>query len=263
MPKTYIPEQWKSRRDPLAAKALAAAITSTRGAAGAPLREQRSGRLDRTKVARLALKDTRVFVRPAASAPKRLRVAILLDASGSMEGAKALRCVQMARDLAEATEMLPNVTAEIWAHTTVKDDQHNSAHMSFLWQSGEPTEWVDRYHLIDMGGNLDGFAVLYVKDELAERIQPGEQGMVIVVSDGAPTYQSLGQPFDHFRQIRDAFKRLGWPLISVSVASQLRMETQIGLYGQGNVVEYDPNISITARAIAKAIGRAFTAVGAA
>lgn len=245
-----------SRKDMAMARALAGAITSAKRSPDAPVREQRAGRIDRARVARLAQGDARIFTRPGAPAPRRLRVIIMLDGSGSMVGYRAEQTNQLARDFAEAVTLLPTVTAEVWVHTT-----HHGGYsptVAHLWSKGEDTRYVDDYMKCAFSGNVDGAAIAWVAEDLAKALKHDEQGLIIMVSDGAPAYPGRGDAFVHMDLIRRQVKRDGIGLVSVSVAGALNAEVQRRMYGEGNFVEYDSNPNVLARGMAKCIGRALS-----
>ena len=151
---------------PMAAAALANAMHTSRKGKCAPLREQRSGRLDRGRLARVGVGDTRVFIKKGAPQPDKVRVTILVDASSSMTSpidyrsydrkAAATVAAQTSRDLADATEMLPWVTADVVAFTT-----SGNVDLYPLWKSGDPTSDIDSYYNISMGGTEEGWSSWY------------------------------------------------------------------------------------------------------
>lgn len=261
---------WKvganSKPRPAAARQLAAVIRSQRKGKKAPLTGLRSGRMDRTRVARLATGDLRVFRAPHSPSPQRVRVILLLDASGSMAGHEATITCQLARDFADAfVSMRGAIVGEIWAHTTGSDEAGGDLiDVTPLWKSGMKTSAVDEYLTIGFGGNEDGWALAAMGDRLRETIQPNETGIVIVISDGAPAYsvmptggasvfhQSVNA---HVRAEAERIRKTGAAVISVSVSPSLHQETQQAMYGLHSVVPYDHNMTVTARRIGTAIGK--------
>jgi hypothetical protein len=256
----------KSTHRPDAARKLASVIQSSRTGTKAPLTGLRAGRIDRTRVARLGMRDLRVFHAPHTPAPQRIRVGILLDASGSMVGHEANITLQLARDLAEATLLVPAIPvggAEIWAHSTGRDyvTRETQITMYPLWKKGIPTERVDRYLQANFSGNEDGWALASLGDRLLEQIRPGETGIIFVISDGAPAYSVGGElggkyvnALSHVSAVAEGYRKRGIAVVSVSVSRSLNVATQVGMYGRDNVVAYDSNMTVTASRIAKAIG---------
>jgi nitric oxide reductase activation protein len=235
----------------MAAAALAGAMSTARKGKTAPLREQRHGRIDRRRLAKVAVGDMRVFTRRAAPAPDKVRVTILVDASASMHGMldyKAddrVACVtaaaQICRDLADATEMLPWVTADVVAFTA-----HGDVDLYPLWKSGEATSKVDDYFHIDMSGTEEGYAIAFAMDEMLEHIQQREQGLIVIVSDGGPAEPK------HVKSVVEMCRQHRIPVVSVALTESA---AQPAMYGRDNVVKYHDNTRILAKDMAKVIGR--------
>ena len=236
----------------MAHQALAQAITNSRTGGNAPQRFQRHGRLDRRSLARVGVADSRVFIRKSAPAPDKVRVTILLDASASMKApangrylyeftSRAQLAAQVGRDLAGATELLPWVTADVVAFTTYQD-----VVLYPLWESGEDTATMDSYSNVRMAGTEEGYAIAYAYDELQERLQSREQGLIIIVSDGSPGERV------HVKSVVDTCRKNGVPVVSVAITESA---AQPVMYGKENVVKYDKNSLKLARDMAKVIGR--------
>jgi hypothetical protein len=250
---------------PTAHAALAQAITNSRKGRSAPLREQQSGKLDRRRLARVGVGDTRVFIRRGAPAPDKVRVTILVDASGSMNASNARRvynaelgryewpadvdhrslaqiAAQTCRDLAGATDLLPWVTADVVAFTTGGP----GVILFPLWQTGEPTSDIDAYGKVPMAGTEEGYAIAFAQDELQEHLKGREQGLIIIISDGAP-----GEP-KHVRSVVDSCAKNSIPVVSVALVDNA---IQRAMYGRDNVVVFDSNVRKLARDMARVIGR--------
>jgi len=235
----------------MAAAALASAIHTSRKGKAAPLREQRSGRLDRRRLARVGVGDTRVFVKKGAPCPDKVRVTILVDASSSMGGpidyraaerkSAAVVAAQTSRDLADATEMLPWVTADVVAFTT-----SGNVDLYPLWKSGDPTSDIDSYFSISMGGTEEGYAIAFALDEMLERLQSREQGLIIIVSDGGPSEPR------HVNAVVQMCRANHVPVVSVALNASAR---QVEMYGRDNIVQYHDNVRVLAKGMAHVIGR--------
>lgn len=251
------------QRRPDAERALAAAMNSARRGPGFPERGNRSGRIDRSALARVASGNTRVFIKPNASAPQKVRVSVLIDASGSMSttvddageysetGASYIeRAAQAARDLAGAIDSLPWATGSVACHTTAYSNGRNVPVFIPLWKSGEPTANIADVLTVDLDGNEDGYAVAFACDDLLEALRRDEKGLLIVISDGAPAYAN-GE--GHTRSVVDHYRKRGLRIVSVSISAALRAETQHEMYGT-DVVEYNPSPTAFARSLARVIG---------
>jgi nitric oxide reductase activation protein len=193
--------------------------------------------------------DTRVFVNRQAAAPQRLRVHIMLDASASMKGETANRAVQAGRDLIAAMDSIPWIAARVYAQT----DDYLGSGLPFvapLWESGEKRDLIDDYHALINGNTPEGYCLAYVADDLLEDLRPSEKGVVIVISDGEPSYTN-GE--EHVAEVVGYYRRRGLRVVSVSVAAALREATQRRMYGN-DFVAYNANVSLFARGLAKVIG---------
>jgi len=236
---------------PMAAAALAGAMHTARKGKTAPLREQRQGRLDRRRLARVGVGYVRVFIRKGAPAPDKVRVTILVDASSSMQGpidykaaervSAARVAAQTCRDLADATDMLPWVTADVVAFTS-----HGDVDLYPLWKTGDPTSDIDSYYHIPMSGTEEGYALAFALDELRERLQGREQGLIIMVSDGGPAEPK------HVAAVVQMCRDNHVPVVSVALNRSAR---QVEMYGRDNVVMYHDNVRVLAKDMARVIGR--------
>lgn len=226
--------------------ALAAVINSARRGPGMPERGQRSGRVDRGRLARVATSDPRVFTRQSSPAPQKVRVHILIDSSGSMGGgpdSRRAKAAQVGRDLAGAFDRLPWATARIYGFA-----EAGSSFVTRIWETGESRSKVDRFLLSPSGGTPLGYCVAYVADDLLEERHPSEKGVVIVISDGSPSYDG---GITHVRSVVDYYRQRGLRVVSVAMASL--GEAQQRMFGR-DALAYEANMAIFARNMARVVG---------
>lgn len=252
--------------DHVAAKALADAITTSRQGIGAPEQGMYAGRLDTRRLARLAVKQTNVFTRPVGARPNRVRVTILIDASISMKKPTRITkdafgfetvdrnsptryqvAAQVARDLANATDLLDWVTCDMLAFTTgVSEARGSGAAVVFpIWETGEATTEVDTLGEVPMMYTEEGYALAMAHDEMRERLQGDEQGLVIIISDGAP---GEGQ---HVTSVVREMADDNIPVVSIAVVKSAH---QPMMYGADNVVDYNGSTVAMGYDMAKVIG---------
>jgi hypothetical protein len=247
---------------PHVARMLAGAIRAARKGDPTPDTGYRSGSLDRGRLARVASGDLRVFQQRFIPGPQRIRVIVLLDASGSMNGeivstARAARngltpnstrrhtaAAQIGRDLADAITLLPNVEGAVYAHNL---NYASDTTIHALWQKGENTEYVGDYANLGFDGNNDHMAIAYCTDDLVEARKPGEALVLIVASDGKPPDERAVKA-----QV-DAARQRGVSVVSVALAPEA-MDGQHQMYGS-DVVPFNSEPMALAKGIAKAIGR--------
>lgn len=240
-----------TKRDDVAAKALADAITTSRQGIGAPEVGMYAGRLDTRRLARLACKQTNVFTRPVGARPNRVNVTILVDCSISMKAytkrnerwggwdksspTRLMAASQVCRDLVEATDMLDWVTADVLAFTTGVSSQSKTHNQNVtalfpIWETGEETTEVDMLGRVPMGYTEEGYAIATAADEMVERMRPDEQGLVIILSDGAPSEKQ------HVKSVVEDCARNHIPVVSVAIVPSA---AQPMMYGGENVIEYN------------------------
>jgi hypothetical protein len=153
---------------------------------------------------------------------------------------------QAARDLATAMDSLPWMKGRIYAHT---DDMYGT-YAARLWESGQPRGLIDAYFGMRLQNTPDGYAIAFIADDLLEDLRPSEKGLLIMISDGKPSYSGGAH---HVKTVVDHYRRRGLRIVSVSIAPDLTAEVQRLMYG-ADVVEYDPNVGVFARNLAKVIG---------
>ena len=218
---------------PGVSRALAGAITAARVGDPAPEPGQRSGTLDRTRLARIATGDCRVFVSHVTPGPRNIRAIVLLDGSSSMTapldtaasqglyatgGVEAWKaCVsradtaaQVGLDLAGAFALMPNVKGAVYAHNV----NTGSTTIHALWQTGEPIAYAGDYANLDLDSNNDEAAIAYCTDDLLDSRRPGEALVLVVVSDGAPPDEQAVKA-----QVDSARKR-GVHVVSVAIGEE-------------------------------------------
>jgi hypothetical protein len=253
-----------SRPDANAAAALSAAINSARRTGrGEPVVAQRSGVLDRQRLSRVATGDRRVFTRPLAPGPQRVRVTILVDASSSMcdpidspvenpigwaNSPRRYRvALQLMRDLADATTRLPWVRASMLGFTTAQTYTSGDACTIYpLWETGQPSTDVNAYASIPMNGTEEGYALAIAGDLLKESLRKDEQPLIIIISDGSPSERR------HVTSVVQTLKAQGIPVCSVALTKSAAQQV---MYGTDNVVQWTGSSRALARGIAAFIGR--------
>lgn len=237
---------------------------------------KRSGRIDRRSLARVKAGYDRPFTQRTGSSPTRLRVAVILDLSGSMMGRRVNDAVQMGWDFAMATRYMPQVTLEVWGHGTAYEsgDKSKARAMNKDGASGvREGDLVMAYHLWEHGmtkrqfkqqlrnvrlcGNEDGWALDAIAKDVMSRAQSNERVLIVMVSDGAPIYTEMTDAYGHVRGVVQRIRRAGAAVVSVSIASGLRKDQQVNMYGN-DVIEYDEDMRKTVGEMARVMGRALS-----
>lgn len=188
---------------------------------------RRSGRLHSANLSRLAVGDTRVFRKRHESDSKDVAVELVVDASGSMSGAKIHLATQAAYALAQVLERL-NISNEVIAFTTGELVAHvgelekqerkigrrfsrtESLNMPILKSFNErmTVDIRKRFGWLPNSGilanNVDGECVEIAARRLLARREKGK--VMIVLSDGAPNAQ--GMIGDLYTSLKKAVKNV-------------------------------------------------------
>jgi hypothetical protein len=250
---------------------------------------QHTGRVDGRSVWRNDARcDRDIFRDRTATGAIKVNVHILVDASGSMTSeadpndpdvvqaradkksiwmlppevqARIKTRVQAATDvtatLVEAFRTQQDVRLSVWMHNTWTHDNTNNvpADLSLIEviKSGKGKENIPYMPLMAGGGNGDGYAIKHVVDRLARETRPDEVPLLIVVSDGLPSWISPDRAIDWnsnepvstqksadgtalvFNVVNDARDR-GVRVLSVAIAPNVN---QAPMYGAENVIPFD------------------------
>jgi cobalamin biosynthesis protein CobT len=257
---------------PDVSKRLAGIISSQRRGRERPEYGRRSGRCDPRNLWRASTGDSRVFSRKGAASPTRIRLVILQDLSGSMEGIPASNAAQMVWDLIRAGQQVPTVSVEVWGHTTQNAPDGDSLtegcsptlghergfiKLLELWKPGQ-SKWQFHRNILSTGfsGNEDGFAIKVVAEDVERRVVSGERIVMVVVSDGQPVYAERGSEMGHVRGVVNAIRRRGHVVVSVSIDPGLSKVEQDTMYGDQNVIQFQRDTMKLTQDIARVIGRA-------
>lgn len=197
------------------------------------------GRLDSRHVWR---NDARgsidIFKDRRAMGTTKVNVWLLVDASGSMGGEKALRSMDTAATLAEAFKRITTVNLHVWQHKAVKG---GTASMHRVYERGATPKFASMPRWIG-GGNADGFALQWIGDKALKAARPDERTIIIVISDGLPsvhapnaTNHDLVQ-FSH--TVATRLRQKGAAVLSISIERDAESNSY-GMYGRENVVPFN------------------------
>lgn len=201
----------------------------------------RSGRLHAAALSRLAVNDPRVFRRKEETTSKDVAVELLVDASGSMMGAKMHTATGAAYALASVLERI-GIKSEVICFTTgeaVADfgtlrkeadkigrefSRYESLYMPILKGFDErmTTEVKNRFGWLPnsmiMANNVDGECVEIAARRLAARREKGK--ILMVLSDGAPHAggytRTLGP---HLKKVVANVTKTGTKVIGIGIMS--------------------------------------------
>lgn len=201
----------------------------------------RSGRLHASNLSRLAFNDPRVFSRKQESRSKDVAVELVIDASGSMGGAKINTATQAAYALSAVLERI-GIKNEVIAFTTKEPGAAASAigaeeaklgrrfsrvegiYMPILktFEERLSTQVKDRFGWLPnanfLRNNIDGESVENAARRLMARREEGK--ILIVLSDGYPACS--GNPSDQHAKLKDVVKevtRAGVKVVGIGINS--------------------------------------------
>lgn len=181
---------------------------------------KREGRLDVRRAPAASRGERDIFMRQTGRSTTRVKVAVVLDASGSMywggsaviphpdaphrkvKVSAAMGAAVFGATIARAIGQVPTVDLDIYQHSHGHSARrHDGTYggaliMKHRWAKGTPIAVFNEVGVagIGGGGNADGHALYAVAERLRKEIKRGERGIILMVSDGLPAdYASDGK----------------------------------------------------------------------
>jgi len=197
-------------------------------------RAQRSGQLDETDLWKIIGNDLQVFERKITTDTPNTQVTMLVDMSSSMSGNGVRKAQDLANTMLECLKTMRGVTVRIRGH------QENGDIMIYkLWDKGEPQTRLGLIGSLCGGSTPDGFALDWCSQELLANNKPGEDMVLIILSDGMPNIAPTGftNATDHVHKVVEHFRQKGVTTISISLDPGLRAAAQSKMYR--NWIQYE------------------------
>lgn len=214
------------------------------------LKLQERGVMDDEELWRPATGDYRVFSERIIEARPDTALGLLVDISGSMAGGKLAIAQRLAQTFVWATQDLDGVTSTVWAHTS-----GTGAEVFRIWQPGDPLTRLGLLSSLDHASNADGYAIGWCVSQLLP--QPEPQKVLIVLSDGLPSFYDYGgnAGMAHVRRVVDWADRQGVTVIQIAIdPGDMRPEEQAAMFGPNKWVPYTDDASLP-RDLARVVGR--------
>jgi Mg-chelatase subunit ChlD len=230
---------------------------------------QREGRPDVRQAPRIARGEQDIFKKKAGRSTSRVRVSVLIDASGSMSNTDAyiqrpddptqtiaverrLAAAVFGTTIATALGRIPTVELNVFQHAAY------SGHMviKYRWAKGTPVAVFNEAatRSIGAGMNADGHALYAVTERMRRELKRGERGILMVVSDGLPSVYSSNGTSEAGQALIDAVahaRRHGITVIAVAIDGS----DQSVYYGDG-YVPFTGNWNALGSALARQVGSA-------
>jgi Mg-chelatase subunit ChlD len=273
---------------PQAVASIQKAFTLSKTSHNAWRSYKREGRFDPRRAAGASRLDQDVFMRKTGQSTTRVKCAVLIDGSGSMNdddtarlpnpenptgkrrhGVKAsMAAAVFGCTIARALGSIPTVDLDVYQHSA---GTAGDLYMKWRWHKGTPLGvFNEAVQMRPGGGNADGHALFAIIEKMRREMKRGERGVIMVVSDGKPSVYSLdGDPTatgnvgampayrSHYAAtaLTDAVKhgrKYGIEIIAVAVDGS----DQSVFYGKDGVIPFLGDWGTLGRELAQHIGKA-------
>lgn len=153
------------------------------------MKSMRSGRLDTNKIAEAAQQVPTIYERFGQVTTSKVCVGVLIDESGSMGGSKIEKAREAAIFINEVFRKMPDVELFIYGHTADTTNT-GSVDMMVYREKGFITDSFSLGSVAARANNRDGDAIFATAKRM--RGQTENQGLLFVLSDGAPSASDYG-----------------------------------------------------------------------
>lgn len=180
------------------------------------MKSMRSGRLDTNKIAEAAQQVPTIYERFGQVTTSKVCVGVLIDESGSMGGSKIQKAREAAIFINEVFKKMPDVELFIYGHTADTNGRE-SVDMSIYREKGNITDSFSLGSVDAHANNRDGDAILAAAKRM--RNQTENQGLLIVLSDGAPSASGYGgrSAIEDTRKKVTRAQSLGFQVIQIAI----------------------------------------------
>jgi hypothetical protein len=255
---------------PTAVAAIRKAFTLAKTSRDAWQTAKREGRIDFRQAPRASRGAQDIFKRKTGQSTTRVKVSVLIDASGSMHGRNtgsiqhpydpaqkvqttaAMAAAVFGATIAEAIGRVPTVNLDVFQHSA----GHGQLFLKWRWSKGTPAGvFNEALYSIGGGGNADGHALYAVTERMRKGLRRGERGIILMVSDGLPSIYASGGAGNAGSALTDAVayaRKAGFEVIAVAIDGS----DQSAYYGEKGVIRFDGNWNTLGSALARHIGAA-------
>jgi hypothetical protein len=235
-----------------------------------------NGRIDNRSLPRIASDDYRLFSKRVAPSDTRYRVWLLVDNSGSMDGAPKRDAINLAASVALAVRHIPNVTLDVWAWTSGIKTQGAAFSAVRVYTEGQAIDKIGETMMLPSGGTPDNAVLSWAAREIKRQCRPDETPVLIMASDGSgglwsEAYNKQPHILDQVRKNMSpedfaawsskfgedrvaAARKSGVKVLSVAIG-QLDPGSQDAIYGKGNHLLWRGSIKNMAKPLGDLIAR--------
>lgn len=180
------------------------------------MKSMRSGRLDTNKIAEAAQQVPTIYERFGQVTTSKVCVGVLIDESGSMGGSKIQKAREAAIFINEVFKKMPDVELFIYGHTADTNGRE-SVDMTVYREKGNITDSFSLGSVEAHANNRDGDAILAAAKRMRDQTQ--NQGLLIVLSDGAPSASGYGgrSAIEDTRKKVTLAQNLGFQVIQIAI----------------------------------------------
>jgi hypothetical protein len=180
------------------------------------MKSMRSGRLDTNKIAEAAQQVPTIYERMGQVTTSKVCVGVLIDESGSMGGTKIEKAREAAIFINEVFKKMPDVELFIYGHTADTTNT-GSVDMMVYREKGFITDSFSLGSVSARANNRDGDAIFATAKRM--RKQTENQGLLFVLSDGAPSAYDYGgrSAIDDTRKKVLRAQSLGFQVIQIAI----------------------------------------------
>ncbi len=180
------------------------------------MKSMRSGRLDTNKIAEAVQQVPTIYERFGQVTTSKVCVGVLIDESGSMGGTKIQKAREAAIFINEVFKKMPDVELFIYGHTADINGR-DSVDMTIYREKGLITDSFSLGTVEAHANNRDGDAILATARRM--RNQTENQGLLIVLSDGAPSASGYGgrEAIADTRKKVTRAQSLGFQVIQIAI----------------------------------------------
>lgn len=233
---------------------------------------KREGRLDPRRAAAGLRGEQDIFQRKMGKSTTRVKVSVLIDASGSMRFSdtatlmnpdspsgkrkfkvtSSIAAAVFGATIARALGRIPTVDLDVFEHSAGMDNLI----LKWRWHRGTPLGVFNETPFgIGGGGNADGHALYAITTRMLKTLKRGERGLIMLVSDGMPSQYSADGKSQAGQALIDAVafaRKQGIEVIAVAVDGS----DQSVYYGKDGVVPFDGDWSAMGKELANHVGKA-------